>query len=46
MQSEKLGTDYRGKNMEILAGPSVTVSFEKMGGKKGKKGGGAKFNQT
>jgi hypothetical protein len=47
MQVEKQGTDYRGKNMDIISGPSSSVTFQYATKKSGKKGGGggAKYNQ-
>jgi hypothetical protein len=48
MQVEKQGTDYRGKNMDIISGPSSSVTIQyatKKSGKKGGGGGGAKYNQ-
>lgn len=45
LQAEKQGSDYRGKNMESIANASVTVQYERAGGKKGGKKG-AKFNQA
>jgi hypothetical protein len=48
MQQEKQGSDYKGKNMDLINAPGATVSisYEKPGGKKGGKKGGAKFNQA
>jgi hypothetical protein len=44
MQVEKQGTDYKGKNMDMLQGPSSSVTIQ-YAQKKGKKGaGGAKYN--
>lgn len=48
MQIEKAGTDYKGKNMDLITGPtsSVSIQYKEAGGKKGKKGGGKQYNQA
>lgn len=46
MTNEKQGSDYRGKNMDLMSATpnaSITIQYEK-GGKKGKTKG--KFNQA
>ena len=47
MQTEKVGTDYKGKNMDLISGPTSSVSIQyKDASKKKKGGGGQKYNQS
>jgi hypothetical protein len=40
MQTEKVGTDYKGKNMDLITGPTSSVSIQYKDASKKKKGGG------